>query len=427
MVTTTGPDVLAIDGGPKVRTDAWPSRRLFGEKEKWAVTALFDRCIETGEAFGYNGPEEEAFCREFAEALGGGFADGVNSGTNAVYVALRSLEIEPYTEVIVPPITDPGGVMPVPLMNCIPVPADSAPGSYNTDAERIKARLTERTSVIIVAHIAGIPADMDPILELARERSIPVVEDCAQAHGATYKGRRVGTFGDVAAFSTMFGKHLATGGQGGVVFTRREEVYWKIRQMADRGKPFGLEGASDNVVAALNCNMDELNATIGRVQLHKLTDIIARRRRLALAIEEGCRQRLATIRLIGDPPHGESSYWFLFFQFEPERLGVDKARFVQALAAEGLPVGASYLHCPPHWPWFRQRSVHGKTNLPWSSMQYKGDAEQSYPMPNVEATDARHFRMGFHESWTDREITDTLSALEKVEQVYLQRHRRSTR
>ena len=120
-------DRLAINGGEKVRRTPLPARGLFGEEEKRAAVALFDKAIATGNAFSYNGEEEEAYCKEFAEFLGGGYADGVNSGTSAIYVALRALDIEPFTEVIVPPVTDPGGVMPVPLANCIPVVADGAP------------------------------------------------------------------------------------------------------------------------------------------------------------------------------------------------------------------------------------------------------------------------------------------------------------
>ncbi len=201
---------LAIQGGDKVRTTPWPVRRLFGQQEKNAVMELFDRAIKEGShLLGYNGEQEQQYCKDFADYLGGGYADGVNSGTNALYVALRSLDLEPGSEVIMPPITDPGGMMPVPLDHCIPVVADSVPGSYNTGAEQIAARLTERTRAIIVAHISGIPVDMDPVLELAKRHGIPVIEDCAQAHGATYKGRIVGSLGDVSAFSTMFGKHHA--------------------------------------------------------------------------------------------------------------------------------------------------------------------------------------------------------------------------
>ena len=104
---------LAIYGGAKVRTRPWPGRGLLGEEERAAVNALFDEAIATGNAFGYNGPEEEAYCREFASYMGGGYADAVNSGTTAVYTALRAVNPEPFTEVIVSPITDPGGMMPI--------------------------------------------------------------------------------------------------------------------------------------------------------------------------------------------------------------------------------------------------------------------------------------------------------------------------
>src|SRR5690242_20306495 len=103
---------LAIDGGSKLRSKPFPARRLFGEEEKQAAVSVFDRAIEAGEAFGYNGPEEQAYEREFAESLGGGYADGVSSGTSAMFVALGALNLEPFSEVICPPITDCGGIMP---------------------------------------------------------------------------------------------------------------------------------------------------------------------------------------------------------------------------------------------------------------------------------------------------------------------------
>ena len=157
---------LAVNDGDRVRTAPWPPRHLFTDDEKQAAIDLFDEAIATGGVFVYNGEAEEAYCREFAEYMGGGYADAVNSGTSAIYVALRALDLEPFTEVIVPPVTDMGGVMPVPLINCIPVPADAAPGSFNMGPEQLAERITERTSAIIVAHIAGLPADMDAIMKL---------------------------------------------------------------------------------------------------------------------------------------------------------------------------------------------------------------------------------------------------------------------
>ena len=117
MTSEQARGLLAINGGEKIRQAPWPKRGLFGEEEKSADVALFDKQMATEDQLNYDGEEEQAYCREFAEFHGGGYADAVNSGTSAIYVALRALEIEPFTEIIVPPVTDAGGVMPVPLIN----------------------------------------------------------------------------------------------------------------------------------------------------------------------------------------------------------------------------------------------------------------------------------------------------------------------
>ena len=412
---------LAVDGGSKVRKGPWPVRKLFMEREKAAVMKLFDRAMTEGShILGYNGEQEQNYCKEFARYMGGGYADGVNSGTSALYVALRSLEIEPFSEVIVPPTTDPGGVMPVPLINCIPVQADSAPGFYNAGAEQIAACLTRRTRAIIVAHITGFPVDMDPVMKLARARGIPVIEDCAQAHGGMYKGRMLGSIGDVAAFSTMFGKHHATAGQGGIVFTKNEAHYWRIRRFADRGKPFGLEGPHTNVVASLNFNMDELHAAIGRVQLKRLPGMLAIRRKIAARIGKGLMEKTRTVRLAAPPAHSKSAYWFLFMRIQPERLTISKSDFVKAVVAEGVPMGERYWCVPSTQEWFRNRAVYGKSGLPWTSERYKGSYGGSFDLTNVTAADACHVAVtGFHEGCTSREADDIVDAVSKVEKTCL--------
>lgn len=411
---------LAIHGGEKTRTMPWPKRHLFGEEERSAVVALFEKTITTGEAFGYDGEEEEAYCRQFAEFLGGGYVDAVNSGTSAIYVALRMLEIEPFTEVIVPPITDPGGIMPVPLINCIPVAADSTPGTLNTGPEQIEARITKYTSAIIVAHIAGLPVDMDPLMEIARARNIPVIEDCAQAHGARYKGRYVGTIGDVGAFSTMSGKHHATGAQGGAVFTKDKNLYLRARQYSDRGKQFGIgdwKTPASNVVCSLNLNLNDLAACIGRVQLRKLPGIIERRRRFALVLAEAC-QSLQSVSVDTGLSDTEGVFWFLFFKLNLHKLTVDKDTFVAALAAEGLPVSANYLHLFTMAPWYKNRAVFGKSGYPWTCPLYQGDPNQEYPVPNALAAHRLLFHMEMHENLTHQEVQDTVAALKKVEKKY---------
>jgi len=405
---------LAMNGGPKVRTKPWPGRGLLGEEERAAVNALFDEAIATGNAFGYNGPEEEGYCREFAEYMGGGYADAVNSGTTAVYTALRALNPEAFTEVIVSPITDPGGMMPIALCNCIPVIADTAPGSYNVGPKQIEELISPLTSAIVVAHIGGEPVDMEGIMAIAEKHGIPVLEDCAQAHGATINGRKVGTFGDIAAFSTMFGKHHCTGGQGGVVYTRDEKLYHRARWCSDRGKPFGLPAGSTNCTAALNLNLNDLSAAIGRVQLRKLPDIIRRRQDIAAGIIQGIKE-LKLVTVPGILPGAESSYWFMRLRFNSEAASCSKETYCQALQAEGILVAASYRHLPHTMEWFTRRQVFGSSGYPWTSPLYLGNADRVFTCPNAIAATDEQFNIGIHEGWGDEEIADTLQALCKLD------------
>ena len=156
---------LAMNGGTPAAAGL-PPRGHMGKEEKAAVDALFDEMIASGNAPTYHGKQEEAFCKEFAEYLGGGYADGVNSGTNSVFVALRALDLPPFSEVLFGCITDNGGVMPIVMNNCIPIPVDTVPGSFNIGPEQIEARITERTSAIVIAHIMGEPADMPAIMKV---------------------------------------------------------------------------------------------------------------------------------------------------------------------------------------------------------------------------------------------------------------------
>ncbi len=409
---------LAIDGGQPLRQSPWPGRPLFREEEKLAAIAVFDEAIAQGGAFGYGGAHCKAYAEAFSKYMGGGFTRAVNSGTNAVWVALRGLDIEPFTEVIVPPVSDNGGVMPVALCNCIPVPADAAPDSFNVSPETIEAAITERTSAIIVAHIAGTPVDMDPVMALAEKYNLKVIEDCAQAHGGTYKGRMLGSIGHVSSFSTMFGKHHASGGQGGLVFAKNEKIALRVNQVADRGKPCGQPGVNGNVVASLNNNMDDLHAAIGLVNLGRLPGAVKARRDYVNAIIEHTRD-LKAVAVIGDPPFGESSYWFVFIKLDLEKLTVDKAKFVDALAAEQVPAQASYNAMPSEYDWFKNQAVFGSSRYPWAAPEYKGPKRPVYALPNIRKTAESWFRSHVTEFQGQQEAEDMAAALRKVENAYL--------
>lgn len=417
MVSTTQ-NTLALHGGARLRSTPFPPRGNIGLEEKAALDALFARAIETGVAPLYNGDEENSYCAEFAKYLGGGYADAVNSGTSAIYVALKSLNLPPFSEVIVAAVTDPGGMMPIPLLNLIPIVADTMPGSYNTGAEQIEPLISPLTSAILVAHIAGEPADMPGIMALAAKHNLPVIEDCAQAHGAKINGQMVGTFGDIGAFSTMSGKHHHTGSQGGVVFTKNEALYQEIRRNSDRGKPFFLPAGSTNPVASLNLNLNDIAAAIGRVQLKKLPDINARRQIVVSKLGEGL-DDLPTVSLPALIPGAEAVYWFVRVRFHADRATCDKETYVQALSAEGLPVTPSYRAAMPHTQsWFTERRVFGTPGYPWTSAEYKGDPQRTFPCPNAHAVMETHFNLYIHENWGEQEVEDAVAIFQRVDGYY---------
>jgi len=302
--------------------------------------------------------------------------------------------------------------MPVALMNCIPVPADSDRDSLNTSAEQIRAVLTKRTAAIVVAHIAGHPCDMDPILELASERGIPIVEDCAQALGAVYKGRMVGSIGAIAAFSSMFGKQHCTGGQGGAVFTKNTLLFARARQVADRGKPHGAIGNPSNLIASLNFNQDEISMAIGRVQLAKLPGNIEIRRRFASLVTAGL-QGVDSVSPISVLPDCVASPWFLMLRINCEVLGCDAREFASALLLEGIDgVQAGYPFYPTDHAWYRDAVAFGASGMPWSMI---GESKpKQFPLPNVHAVNETIVRVDVHESLGQREANDLVNAIKKI-------------
>ncbi len=408
----SGTDKLAINGGPKAVTAPMKGRFHFGKEEKEAAIRLFDQSIETGNAIPYNGPEEEALGREFAAFMGGGFADGVNSGTNAVFTALRALELRPFSEVIVGAVTDPGGIMPIALNSCIPVIADTEPGKYNIGPEQVAARITPQTSAIVVPHIGGEPADIKGIMEVANRHGLPVVEDCSQSHAASVDGRYVGTFGTDGSFSTMFGKHFCTGGQGGLVFSKTEDLYWRGRRAADRGKPFGIDDADGNVMVALNCNMDELSAAIGRAQLKKLPSIVAARRAFVARLKEKGISDLKAVAVPEIPTGNECTYWWWRLGIRLDALNCTRKEYFDVLLAEGVVAAPSYRGARVDLgPWFKSRAG----SHPWNNPLCQGDPCRDFPCPNADRAVEENFNLIVYESWGEEEAEMIMDAFRKLD------------
>ncbi|MGI6208213.1 MAG: DegT/DnrJ/EryC1/StrS family aminotransferase [Anaerolineae bacterium] len=409
---------LAIEGGSPVRQEPFPARIQIDEREIEAVLGLLRRVAEHGGAFDrYGGTEVDAYEQEFAAHVGTRFGTATSSGTASIHTALGALRLDIGSEIISAPITDPGAVMPIIWSNCIPVFADVDPETVNMDPKSVAERITDRTRAIIVCHLAGQPADIDPILELAAKHNLYVIEDCAQAHDAEYKGRKVGSMGHLAAFSLMSGKHSTAGGQGGMVLTNDEELYWNAKRFADRGKPFNSDEGS-NLFLGMNYRMTELQGAIGRVQLQKLPDIVNARRRAVSMIRERT-QDLQAIKLGKVLEDTNPAYWFLFLRVYQERLRVPKADVAAALRAEGLPVSANYAMVMPDAYWMQHRNTYGQSRCPWSCPYYGREINYEGMLPNAHLARENHMTLAVHECYGEKEAEDIAAALRKIEAAYL--------
>lgn len=397
---------LAINGGPKVRTNPMPPRFAFGEEEfRRVIDEALEHYRTRGLDFGYQDTFERLYTEAFVRYMEveGGFADAVNTGTAALFVAIAALQLPPGSHVIVSPITDPGTINAIILNGLVPALADSSPRSYNMGAEQFSERITDRTKAVIVVHAAGRAAPVDRIAEIAKERGLWVIEDCSQAHGARLGGRKVGTFGDIAAFSTMYRKAHATGSCGGVIFTQREELYRLVRAYADRGKPFWMPGFDDKdpttfLFPALNFNIDELSCAIGLKSLEKLDRTIQHRlaflRRLAAQIRD--KSRVCSPSEVSD--HDSPFFYPIFV--DGSRINCSKKEFAEAVRSEGINLNPHYMYVVSQWPYVQP---------------YLAD---SFSCPNaVECRDSS-FNILLNENYGDQEVEDTVAAILKVERAY---------
>ncbi|HEY9037484.1 MAG TPA: DegT/DnrJ/EryC1/StrS family aminotransferase [Roseovarius sp.] len=242
---------------------------------KTDIDAAVMRVMESG--WYVLGPEVEAFEAEWAEWCGANHAVGLANGLDALTLALRALEIGPGDEVIVPSNTYIATWLAVSAVGARPVPVEPDPATYNIDPSRIEAALSERTRAIIPVHLYGQPADMDPILALAKARGLAVIEDAAQAHGARYKGQRIGAHGDVVCWSFYPGKNLGAMGDGGAVTTNRADLAERIRILRN----YGSREKYVNENLGVNSRLDPIQAAVLRVKLRALGEWTDRRRAIA--------------------------------------------------------------------------------------------------------------------------------------------------
>ena len=351
----------------------WPS---FTPEEADAV----HRVVMSNKVNYWTGTETREFEKEFAAWCGTAHAVALSNGTLALDVALKALGIGPGDEVVVTPRTFIASISCVVNAGAVPVFADVEADSGNISARTIAAVLSPRTRAVICVHLAGWPCDMDPIMALAAQHDLKVIEDCAQAHGARYKGRPVGSIGHVGAWSFCQDKIMTTGGEGGMVTTNDEALWRAMWSFKDHGKSY--EAVYERTHApgfrwlhesfGTNWRMLEMQAVLGRIQLARMSDWSAARARNAQAIWAACAE-FAALRVPGlgctgcsgdgsrvkpgmtavgsgmtdgsvrctrkDSQGCEHAHYKCYVYVQPERLapGWSRDRIIQAVNAEGVP------------------------------------------------------------------------------------------
>ena len=281
------------------------------------------------------GGEVDAFEREFADYCDAKQCIGVGNGLEALHLILRAMDIGPGDEVIVPSNTYIATWLAVSYAGATPVAVEPDRRTFNLDSDRIEAAITPRTRAIIAVHLYGQPADMDPIIEIARRHNLRVIEDAAQAHGARYKGRRAGSLADAAGISFYPGKNLGALGDGGAVTTDDENLAERIRVLRNYGSSIKYH----NELKGYNSRLDELQAAFLRVKLRHLDTWNARRSAIAACYGEALRDSGLTLPFV---PEWADPVWHLYVVGSTQR-----DLLQQQLAGQGIGTMIHY-PIPPH-------------------------------------------------------------------------------
>ena len=330
---------LAINGGTPVRTRPFPDEKKVGAEE---LKELVD-VIESGNMNRWGGTKVVKFEEEFGALHGVKHAIATTSGTASLHIGVGMVNPSPGDEIITGPITDIGSIVPILYQGAIPVFAEADPETFNSDPADIEAKITDRTKAIMAIHLFGNPCDMDPIMEIARAHDLIVIEDCSQAHFSEYKGRLVGTVGDIGCFSLQQSKHI-TCGDGGITITNNDDLGLRGKLFMDKGWHREIYGPRKYEVFGPNYRMNDLSGAVALAQTRKLAQFTQPRRARGdqvTALLEG-NPWVHPQKLIDGCKH---TYW-QYGMIVEEGAPFTADEFAAALKAEGISCGAHYIGKP---------------------------------------------------------------------------------
>lgn len=397
---------LAIDGGEKVRETPFPQRTPFGEEEVRFVT----EAIRSQNLFAWDGHFVRDFEKAFAGLYGAKFAVAATSGTAAIHLAVGALDPNPGDEIITAPITDLGSVVPILLQNCIPIFAD-VDETYNMDPDDVEAKVTPRTRAILAVHLFGNACRIDAMREIADRHDLMLIEDASQAHATKYKGRWLGTWGDIGAFSFQQSKHMTTG-DGGMAITSDEELHRRMWLFSDKGYIRTGLGPRAYRFLAPCYRMNEQTAAVGLPQVGRVRARVERRMELGSMLSDLVKD-IPGVAPAPVTPGSEHSYWAY-------PLGLDEwdsTAFAEALTAEGIWSKAGYIGRPIFMcaEACVAKKTYGDSGFPFESAYTNRKIEYTEDMcPNVYRVLRRMTIVGLHENYAASDIEDMARGIEKV-------------
>jgi dTDP-4-amino-4,6-dideoxygalactose transaminase len=320
----------------------------------------------------YGGPRVQKLEREWEQYFGVAHAVTVNSATSGLYAAVGAAGVGPGDEVIVSPITMTASASAALVYGAIPVFADIDPDTFCITAETVERCISPQTRAIVAVDILGHPVEMDALMALAKRHGITVIEDAAQAPGATYHGRKAGTLADIGVFSLNYHKTIHTG-EGGVVVSDNDRLAERVQLIRNHGEMVvESKGVQDLVnMVGYNYRMTELEAAIGSEQLRKLEQLVIPRIEAADYLTE----HLSKIPGIQPPvvrPGVRHDYYLYAIRYDESQVGIPRRRFVEALTAEGIPIIEGYTAPLYYAPLYQQRIAFGKNGFPFTYEGYKG-------------------------------------------------------
>ena len=400
-------DLPAIAGGKPAKMAPFAKAKRYGDEE----LRLLREAIEQQTLFYAQGKKVKALEAAFAKMHGVKHAVACSSGTAAIHAAMIAVGVSPGDEVIVPPVTDMGSIIPVMFQGAVPVFADLDAHTYNLSPDAVLARITAKTKAILAVHLAGNACDLKALEDIADARHITLIEDCAQAHGCRYDGRPIGTVAPVGCFSFNEYKHVSCG-DGGIVITDDDALAQRIRLATD--KCMGRSGPKEQrqpTFLANNYRMTELQGAVALAQLEKLASIVERRRAWCAKLHDGLKD-LPGIARPAITPKCDPSWWFYMVRVNPAELGgADADKFVDAMKAEGVPLGAHYIGEPIYdFPLFANHTAfdHGEPHA-FASQKYAPGM-----CPVAEEILKTCVMLQINEAYTDDDLKQTLHAFRRV-------------